>query len=294
MKTPLTHEITRAIVEGCHLAIYSSIKPGSIHRLRLDSSAYYMMSSCLSVIDYVEKAIEIGEKVRRGELAATSVEIGRLVGKALREAYRWTSYHPYPDVVVPSITNALILSYVEPEDVVRESGELRKALEIFIGGSRWRDVRELVNALKSIGADDMVEHMVSSGITYSQALTEGLSLAEAFSVLGSRWPGFLASTPREHVVFDYVKKLIEYYKRYRDGVNSVVALYLDIVKPRLPEWARRDVDKAFSEGLMASREGSKTLFNLDLRLRKQGISFEEYTPLLVATTQLCVYEGLRV
>ncbi len=290
----MTHEITRAIIEGCHLAVYSSIKPGCIHRLRLDGKTYYMVSSCLGVVDYIEKAVEIGEKVRRGELAAAGLEIGKLLGKALREAYRWTSYKPYPDIVVPSIVNASVLSYVEPEDIVRESGELRKALELFIGGTRWRDVRELANALKSINAGDMVDHMASAGITYSQALTEGLTLADAFNVLGSRWPGFLAVTPREHIVYDYVKKLMEYYRRYRDGVNSIIAVYLEMIKSKLPKWALEYVEKAFNEGLMASRSGSKLLFELDLKLRKNNIVYDQYIGLLVAVTQLCVYEGLRV
>lgn len=44
---------------------------------------------------------------------------------------------------------------------------------------------------------------------------------------------------------------------------------------------------------MMSREGSKILFETDIKLRKQGISFNNYVPLLVAVVQLAVYEGLR-
>ncbi len=290
----MADEIIRSIIEGCHIAVYSSIKPGTVHRLRLDNTAMYMVSSCIGIIDYLEKAIEMGRRVKKGELAATGLDIGKLIGKALREAYRWTTYHPYPDVIVPSITNALILSYVEPDNVIRQAGELRRALELFIGGSRWRDVRELINALKSIGYNDMVEHLYSTGITYSQALTEGVSLSEAFSVLGSRWPGFLAVSPKEYVVYEYLKQLIEYYQKIRDGENAVIATYLSIIKSKLPTWAIKEVEKAFQEGLMKTKEGGKILFNLDMKLRRQGIEFLEYTPLLIAITQLAVYEGLRL
>ena len=290
----MVYEISRALLEGCHIAIYSYIKPGSVHRLRIDPSASHMMSSCIGITEYIIKAIELGQRVRRGELAATGLDLGRLLGKALREAYRWTSYHPYPDIVVPTITNALILSYVEPDSIIRESGDLRRALSLFIGGTRWRDVREFMNALNSIGRSDMNDHLRSSGLTYSQALVEEVSLDEAFRILGSRWPGFLASSPRETILFDLVKKTMEYYRKYRDGNNTAIALYLDIVGNRLPNWAKEEVKKAFEQGLMASKEGSKILFQLDLRIRKQGLGFEEYTPLLAAVMQLAVYEGLRI
>ncbi len=290
----MVYEIGRAIIEGCHIAVYSSIKPGSIHRLRIDPASTYMMSSCIGVAEHIARAIELGEKVRRGELAAAGLDIGRMLGKALREAYRWTSYHAYPDIIVPSLTNALILSYTEPDSVIRESGNLRKALSLFIGGTRWADVRELMNALQSIGWEEMANHLRSSGITYSQALVEGVSLDEAFRVLGSRWPGFLASCSRETTLFELAKKAMEYYKKHRDANNTAIALYLDMVRAKMPTWALDDIDKAIGEGLMASKEGSKILFQLDLKLRKKGIHFDEYTPLLAAVLQLAVYEGLRV
>ncbi len=290
----MVHEISRALLEGCHIAIYSYIKPGGVHRLRIDPSASYMMSSCIGVTEYIIKAIELGQRVRRGELAATGLDLGKLFGKALREAYRWTSYHPYPDIVVPTITNALILSYVEPDSIIRESGDLRRALSLFIGSTRWRDVREFMNALNSIGRSDMNDHLRNSGLTYSQALVEEVSLDEAFRILGSRWPGFLASCSRETILFDLVKKAMEYYRKYRDGNNTTIALYLNIVGNKLPGWAKEMVDKAFEEGLMASKEGSKILFQLDIKLRKHGVSFEEYISLLVAVLQLAIYEGLRI
>jgi len=290
----VVHDISRALLEGCHIATYSYIKPGSVHRLRIDSSAPHMMSSCIGITEYIIKAIELGKRVRRGELAATGLNLGKLFGKALREAYRWTSYNPYPDVIVPTITNALILSYVEPDSIVRESGDLKKALSLFIGGTRWSDVKEFMNALNSIGRSKMSDHLRNSGLTYSQALVEEVSLDEAFRILGSRWPGFLASSYRETILFDLVKKAMDYYKKYHDGNNTAIALYLDIIGNRFPGWAKEMINKAFEEGLMASKEGSKILFQLDLKLRKQGYCYDEYVPLLIAVLQLAIYEGMRI
>ena len=86
---------------------------------------------------------------------------------------------------------------------------------------------------------------------------------------------------------------MEYYRRYRDANNAIIALYLDMISPRLPNWAKDMAGKAIEEGLMATKTGSKTLFNMDLRLRKEGYIFDEYIPLLTGVAQLAVYEGLR-
>ncbi|MCD6488366.1 MAG: triphosphoribosyl-dephospho-CoA synthase [Desulfurococcales archaeon] len=284
--------ILRSIMEGAHLAIYSSIKPGGVHRLRIDATAYNMMSSCISVMEYIVKAMDIGEKVRRGDLAANSIGLGRLLARAIREAYRWNR-NTYVDIIVPSITNALILSYVEPDSVIRRAGELRRALDIMIGGTRWRDIREFMDALRSIGDSEKIEHLRDTGISYSQAMAQGLSLSDAFNTLASKWPGFLVSTPRDQSSLDYVKTIMEYYRRYRDANNAIIALYLDMISPRLPNWAKDMAGKAIEEGLMATKTGSKTLFNMDLRLRKEGYIFDEYIPLLTGVAQLAVYEGLR-
>ncbi len=286
-------EIVRAIIEGTHLAVYSSIKPGGVHRLRLDIEAHALMSSCISVLDYIVKAIELGESVKKGNLAATSINLGNLYARALREAYRWLGRNVRSDVIVPSITNALILSYTEPESVIEEAGNLRKALNIFINGTKWRDVREFINALRSVGEEEKVTHLQDTGITYSQALAEGVNLGEAFNSLSSKWPGFIAVNPRETLVFDMVKKLMEYYRYYKEPNNAIIRLYIDLISPRIPSWAKELFDKAIENKLMATKEGGKLLFEIDLKLRKSGYIYDNYIPLLIAITQLAVYEGLR-
>ncbi|WFO75418.1 hypothetical protein J4526_00490 [Desulfurococcaceae archaeon MEX13E-LK6-19] len=285
--------ILRSVVEGVHLAVYSSIKPGGIHRLRLDEEAYKMMSSCTSTIEYIMKAIELGERVRRGELAATGINLGGLYAKALREAYRWLGRGVYPDIIIPSLTNALILSYTEVESVLEDLGSVKRARSIFIDGSQWRDVRELMNALKTIGAEQMVTHLQEVGLTYTHALTESTGLTEVFNTLSSKWPGFITVNPRDDTVFNLVRKLMEYNREYSDFNSAIVRLYLEIIKPRLPDWALKYVEEALNHKLMDTREGSKILFNLDLKLRKEGFTYDQYIPLLAAVLQLAVYDGFR-
>lgn len=288
------YRMLRALLEGCHLGIYSYIKPGGVHRLRLSEAPFNMMSSCIGAIEFIEKALSYGELVRKGSLAAGGIELGKLLSKALRESYIWTNYKVYPDIVIPTVVNALILSHTEPESILRNMSNLRKSLAAFVGGSRWRDVREVINALRAVGREDVVDHASSYGISPAKGFIEEVSLEEFFKVLGSKWPGFLAICSKEDVLYNGVKAALEYYEKYRDANSAAIATYIELVNPRLPEWAKQEAAEALRKGLMTTREGASVLFRLDQRLVKEGFSFDEYVPLLASVMQLAIYEGMRI
>ncbi|NPA97976.1 MAG: hypothetical protein GXO43_01220 [Crenarchaeota archaeon] len=285
--------IAKSFIEGVHLAVYSSIKPGCYHRLSLDKDSRYLVSSLVSIIDYIDQACVIGEKIRQGELAAPHASWGTLLGKALREAYRWIPDHVSPDIIVPHIMYASILAYTDVDSVVKESGKLRRALNIFLHGTGWRDIKAFIDALRSIHRYDMVDHLRASGIDHVHALESGMTLEDVFRVLGSKWPGFISLDTRYTGLFEYVKQMIEYNKQYKDAESAVVAIYLDLVEKRMPSWAVKLINDARNYGLMTSKEGSKILFNIDLRLKKEKISFKEYIGLIAIVTSLAIYEGLR-
>lgn len=285
--------ILRSMIEGVHLAVYSCIKPGSIHRLRLEEESYKMFSSCISIVEYIMKAIELGEKVRRGELAAPNINLGNLYARALREAYRWIGRSVYPDIIVPTITNALILSYTEAESVLKDLGAIKRARSLFISACRWRDIREFINALRTIGAEEMIEHLQGAGLTYTQAITESIGFDEVFNTLSSKWPGFMSVNPRDDKLFEYVRKVKDYHKEYSNFDSTIVHLYLEMIRPKLPKWAIERVEYALKHKLMDTREGTKILFDLDLKLRKEGFNFNHYIGLLSSVLQLTIYDGIR-
>ncbi len=281
------------MIEGVHLSLYASIKPGALHRLRLDKRIEYMLSNTLSTIDYIIEAIDYGEKVRKGEYAAINIGLGRLLSRSLREAYRWVPRNVYPSYIVPEIIYSLALSHSNIESVIRDSGKLIRSLNIFLSISSWREIKHFIDSLRSVHRDDMYEHLSSAGITHIAGIEGGVSFSDVFRVLGSRWKAFISLDTRDTSVLEHVKKLMSYYRRFNDANNAIVALYLEMVKPLMPKWAHEYIDKAFNEGLMASRSGSRLLFELDLKLRRQGILFDEYIGLLSIITGLAVFEGLR-
>ncbi len=282
----------KSILQGIHLAIYSTIKPGGLHRLRLESSIDHVFSNILATSDYILEATEIGEKVRKGELAATYMGMGRLMARALREAYRWNPRHVYPDYIVPGMIYGFSIAYGDPDSVVGDYGKVRRGLELVLLGRDWREIKSFLDALKSVHRNDMLEHLAGTGVTGLGGIRGEVSFMDVFKTLGSRWPGFRSLDLREGVN-QWVKKLLDYYHKVGDANNALIMLYIDLVEPLLPSWAREELGKAVSEGLMLSRNGSRILFNTDIRLRKEGYSYEEYTALLGVIAGLAVYDGLR-
>ncbi len=285
--------ILKSMIEGVHLAVYSSIKPGSIHRLRLDRDAQFLVSNTISAVDYIIEAIEYGERVRHGDIALTGVGIGRLLAKALRESYRWNGGIVYPSTIIPQILYSIALSHSNIDSYVRESGKVKESLNLILGINKWSEIRQVLDALKSVHRNDMYEHLTTTGITPISGIEGGVSFAEIFRVLGSKWPAFTSLDLIDYRIPEYVKKLLEYYKIYGSAENAIVALYLELIKDRSPEWARKTIEDILANRLIATREGAKKLFEIDTRMRKENISFKEYVGLLAIAAALAIYDGMR-
>ncbi|MCD6301245.1 MAG: hypothetical protein J7L82_04160 [Staphylothermus sp.] len=286
--------ILKSMIEGTHLAIYSTIKPGGYHRLMIEPGIDHLLSNTISATDHIIEAIEVGEKIRKGELAATSFNLGQLLARSLREAYRWLPHRVEPSFIIPQIIYSLAISHSDIDSVVNDAGKLKKSLELFLSKRNWREIKYFLESLKSIHRTDMYDHIISAGgISHIMGIEGEISFNDIFRVLGSKWPAFTSLDLREFSIVEYVKKLMEHYRKYQNANNAVIALYLEIIYPKLPSWAKELVDEAIREGLMTGKAGSKKLFELDLKLRKQNVLFHEYTGLLAIITSLAVYEGLR-
>jgi len=282
------------MIEGVYLAVYSSVKPGCYHRFRLDDNGFSVVSSTLSIIDYINKALEYGDKARRGEIALSSVGVGQLVAKALREAYRWLGERVYPSTIIPQLVYALALGHSNAESFTEDLGKIRNSLSIILSINKWSEVKQILEALKSIRKNDMYEHVVSAGVTPLTGIEGSTSLAEVFRVLSSRWPAFTALDLSEYRMPDYVKKLLEYRKHYSNPETAITALYLDLVKHKMPEWAVKEIEDVVKTTGLDSRESFKKLLEIDGKLRRSGVVFDDYVGLLAMITALAIIDGFRI
>jgi len=286
--------VLKSMIEGVHLAVYSSIKPATIHRLTLEYDALSFISNTIAISDYIVEAYRIGEKARRGELALTSIEIGKLLSKSLREAYRWVGSRVHPSVIVPQIIYSLAFGHSGVENYLENNSKIRNSLNLILSINKWSEIRQFIDALKSIGRNDMLEHLNTAGLSQLTGVTGGVNFGDVFRILGSRWYAFTSLDLSDYKIYNLVKRLIEYYEIYKSAENALVALYLELIKNRVPEWARQNIVEVLEKKLIGKREGFKILFDLDMKLRRDNIFFKEYIGLLAITAGIAIFDGMRL
>ncbi|WP_440058929.1 hypothetical protein ACSU1N_03805 [Thermogladius sp. 4427co] len=282
--------IMKAFVYGVYLAVETPVKPGGYHRLRIDPDAGGLVCNSIAVSDHVLEAFSLGERVRRGELSLPSLELGKALNKAMREAFRWCG-RVFPSIIAPGLVYSIALGYTGVESILRDHGQVKRFIENLLRTSRPGDVKQFTDALKSVRRDDMLDHLTSTDVAGISLLGPGVSFSEVFRVLSSKWPAFTLLDTQEFQAPGLVRKMLEYKKKYGSVEAGIIGVYLDLVQPKLPSKAREEL-RNIAEPNPANREVLKKLLEIDLELRKQGFTYNEYVEELAVVTFLSIYEGL--
>jgi hypothetical protein len=283
--------VVKSFIYGVYLAVNTPVKPGGYHRLRADPESISLVCNSISTLDSASDAFTLGERVRRGDLSLPSVEIGKLLGRAFREAFRWCDGRVFPSMIAPSLIFIFSLGYTGAESILRESNQIKQIIESLLSPSRPGDARSFIDALKSVHRTDMLDHLSSVDLTGVTLLRQGVSLGEVFRALSSKWPAFTLLDTREYAVVGLLKNMVNYKKKYRSVEASILATYLDLIANKIPS-DLKDVFVEIVEMGLTSREAAKKLLELDVEVRRRGFSFNEYVEELAVLTFLGVYEGL--
>ncbi|MEM0355983.1 MAG: hypothetical protein QXO78_05555 [Desulfurococcaceae archaeon] len=289
----MVFRIIRSMVEGTHLAVYASIKPGCYHRFSFDAQARTLVSNTISIIEHLYKLSEYGEKVRRGETALSHNYVSQTIARALRDAYRTCGY-VHPSLLIPQLMLSFALSHSNVDSVLQKPVVFKKSLDLVLETDKWSDIRLIIDALKSVYRNDMYDHLVSTGFTQLGGVMGNYRLRDLFRTLGSRWVGFNILDTIEFRLVENVAKFVKYVKEYRNIENAIIAIYLDLIRNRVPKELETLVEKAYIHGLMSTREGARTLYELDQSLKKNNVSFNEYIEYLSNIVSIAIYEGTSI
>lgn len=279
------------MIEGTHLAVYASVKPGCYHRFIFDTQARALVSNTISIVEHIYRLVEYGEKVRKGEVALSHSFVSQSIAKALRDAYRICS-SAQPSLLIPQLLLSFALSHSNVDSVLQKPVVFKKSLDLVLDADKWSDIRSIIDAFRSVNRNDMYEHLVATGFTQLGGVMGSYRLRDLFRTLSSRWVGFLALDTVEFKLVENVSKLLKYSKDFGSVENAIIALYLELVKSRFPTDLQRLVDRAVSSGLMSTKEGARILYELDQALRKSGHLFNEYVEYISNVVSIAVYEGL--
>ncbi|MEM2025281.1 MAG: hypothetical protein QXW94_03220, partial [Desulfurococcaceae archaeon] len=243
-------------------------------------------------VDHVAEAISLGERIKRGEIASTSVDYGKLYSSALKDSFRLCNA-THPQYITPLLIVGVSVGLSGVESILGESAKFKKAIETINSVSKWSDIRQFVDSLKIIDRDDMFEHLQSLGYTQIAILRSGVTFNDLYRVLSSKWRGFSIVEAREGAVFSYLKQFSDLYRDYKSLAATSVAFYMELVEPHLPQQFKERAQEAKTCKYMATPECSKLMYELDLLFRRNKLLFEWASEVVVLTSSLGSFEGLR-
>jgi hypothetical protein len=284
--------IAKSLVEGAVLGLNAYIKPGGVHRYTPGTLFDEVLCNLVSAIDSIVDAVEVGSKVKRGEIAASSMGYKKLLVDPLKELFRSCSA-VHPQYVIPLIAGGTALGLSGVESILEESSKFKKALELVVTSGSWSDVKHFIETLRTIGRLDMYDHLRGSGYADIAILKSSTSLNEVLKALGSRWRGFLVVEVQEGLIFTYLKRLQEIYKNVRNLFHSVIALYMDIIKSQLPPQLAEKAKSAEHCGYMKTVDCARIMYEIDTALRKSKLLFSDASEVVTVVAAFGYFEGFK-
>ena len=284
--------IAKTLIHGAIVGLNAYIKPGGVHRYSPGTLFDEVLCNLISITDNVVDAVELGYKVRRGELAASGIGYRKLLVDPLKEVFRSCNV-VHPQFIIPLVIGGVALGISGVESILEESSKFKKALELIMLSSVWSDIKYFIDALRTIGRHDMYDHLKESSYVDIAILKTSVNLNDVCKALGSRWKGFLTIEIHEGILFTYLKKLQEIYKSERSLSHSVIKLYMELVKPHIPLTLAERVKSAELCGYMKTQECAKVMYELELLLRKSKLFFNDISEVVVLIAAFGSFEGLK-
>lgn len=283
-------QIVKDLLKGAVIGLSAYVKPGGVHRLAPGKTYDEVLCNLISSVGFLAKALETGSSVRRGEQVLTSVDIGKLLSNVLKELFR-SCRTVHPQYITPLVIGGFAIGLSGVESIVKESAKFKKALELANSISKWSSIKQFIETLKTVGREDMYNHLSSLGYTEVGLLQLNVSYNDLYRVLGSKWRGFLVIETGEVLVFTYLKRLSELYKKYHELAMSTVALYMELIKPHVPQSYVSILNNVESCGYMSTPECSKLMIELDVLLRRGKHTFEWASEITTLVAAFASFEG---
>ncbi|MEM1627966.1 MAG: hypothetical protein QXP02_00010 [Desulfurococcaceae archaeon] len=290
MNTSLT--IARQLIHGAIKGLNAYIKPGGLHRIKPKRVFDEIICNLITTLDSVVEGIELGDKIRKGELSLAGLDQGKLLSKAIREIYRNCNV-VHPQYVIPLIVGGIAIGLSNAENILEDWGKLKKAMDMICSINRWNELKQLIETLRAVGRVDMYEHLQSTGISQITIIRMGASFDDLYRVLSSKWPGFSVIESRENILYNNIKRLVDINREYQSLNHSIIALYMEMIESRVPVNLKNKLHEVRKYKYMQTAEGVKMLYELDILFKKNGISFEDVTEVITMLSAYASFEGLK-
>jgi len=281
--------VVSEIIEAFILSGIAYIKPGCMHRFSEERELIDYITLGPKLFNTLNKAVELGEKVALGKIGAPTANIGMLLSDTLKNiggrlAKNMVFYDSTLVLTMIALASSHALTMYKRN--VDES-RIERSLKMFLTSSTGKDSSALVHVTRTIGPIPYIALLNQADYTRTKIELEDISLYEIFYALSSKSTSF-KSLIDFTLVANIVKAIRKYYETIKDLNNSLVSAYVSLIleTPPLPTWARRDLETVLKEGAMVSKGSAKKLFEIDRKLRREKISFNNLLPVLTAATAI--------
>lgn len=275
--------VLRKVVGSVHLAAYSYIKPGAIHRYSPGIQPYNYVRVALSLLNEVYRLAVDVSRAYKGEIGLPDIRLGQALSRSLREGIVSLGALAPLDMVLSIIFSALALAHGYSRREQKPSGYL-KALYDVLSATTTRDVLEFYDTLRRMGYDE-AEYLELQGYTRGYIEVEGYRLPDIIRSLSNKHKLFNYVQPHNRVIVDVAEIIIEDYETGKDLNNAVVRGYVELLR-REENSLTEKINEALKLKLTRTRNGLKLLYSLDQELRRSGKNFDELVPVLVLAVSI--------
>jgi len=281
--------VVNEVVEAFILSGFAYIKPGCMHRFSEHRELIDYITLGPKLYNILVKASEVGEKVALGKIGAPSAGLGRILSDAIktiggRLSRNTVFYDATVSLTITTMAASHALTMHKRE--VSES-HIEKSLKLFLASSTGKDSSALVHVTRIVGPSKYVSLFNKADFTRTRVELENISLYEIFYTLtpiSVPLKALIEFTP----IVNAVKNIRKYYEKLRDVNSALVSTYilalLDLEKT--PLWVRRELEHILSEGAMVSRASAKKLFEVDRKMRREKLDYNELLPILTIASAI--------
>ncbi|NOZ31360.1 MAG: hypothetical protein GXO68_05385 [Crenarchaeota archaeon] len=172
------------------LTLSVPVKPGAVHRLRLDALFEARLSEAVVLTRYMEEAYEKGVQLAKGSVDTKSLGLGKLYSQAVIDAFDFVGKRPLPGLFYSGIMLSVVAGYSSEtgKDVITEANKLVRLVPY---GSDVEDTLALIEGLEGVGASDHLLALDQQGISKRSVRLHALSIGDVAEKLSSIDKGFL-------------------------------------------------------------------------------------------------------
>ena len=256
------------------LTLSTPIKPGALHRLISSPEFEARLAEYTAVEPYISEAYERGRKLARGDLDARSLGLGRLIGDAFRRSFEYIERRPLTGLIAGVLVSAAVIGYSQASKPRISSTDSAKRIARILYTPAGRDSAYFARSLEAVGDSDLVQALDGAGLTPSRIELNDTGLGELFEILSSVDAGF-SYTIRG------VSRILKVYSTISKASNTlagIIKAYLELLL------------EYYNVKLESRNVTSKTMIELDRRLRARGVRGERILGLIASGLSLSLAE----